>query len=51
MSLQFIPKGRIENNCGSYNDLSPNRQQAIIWTDNDLVTDTYMRLCPSTSIS
>ena len=28
---------------GSDNDLAPTRRQAIIWTNDDKVTDAYMR--------
>ena len=32
--MKFVPNGLINDNCiGLYNGLSPNRRQAIIWTN------------------
>ena len=39
ISQNFVPKGRIDNNqgIGLDNVLAPNRRQAIIWTNADLI--------------
>ena len=34
---------------GSDNNLAPGRRQAIIWTNDDLFTDAYMRHSASVS--
>ena len=49
--LKFIPKSPTEK-IDSDNGLAPNRQQAIIWTHNDLVywhNVTYMHHSASVS--
>ena len=33
ISLQFVPKGPIDNNIGSGNGLAPSRRHVIIWTN------------------
>ena len=51
ISLKFVPKGPINNipAIGSENGLAPVRQQAIIWTNDGLFTDTFMRQAASMS--
>ena len=41
ISLKFVPKGPINN--------IPTRRQAFIWTNDGLLTDTYMRHSASMS--
>ena len=51
ISLKFVPKGLI-NNIPAYcsdNGLAPSRRQAIIWTNDGLFTDAYMRHSASMS--
>ena len=53
ISLIFVPKVPINNipalvQIGS-DGLSPGRRQAIIWTNDDLFTDAYMRHSASMS--
>ena len=45
ISLKFVPYGPINNifSIGSDNGLAPTRRQTIIWTNDGLVTDAYMR--------
>ena len=35
ISLKFVPKRPIDNSIGLDNGLTPNRRQAIIWTNAD----------------
>ena len=45
ISLKFVPKGPINkySSISSDNGLAPARRQAIIWTNDGLFTDAYMR--------
>ena len=45
VSLKFVHKGPIDNfsSIESGNGLVPTRQQAIIWTNDGYIADTYMR--------
>ena len=54
ISLMFVPKVRINNipekkkknsSIGSDNGLAPTRGQAIIWTNDDKITNAYASLC------
>ena len=51
ISLKFVPKGPINNifSTGSDNGLAPTRRKAIIWTNDGLITDAYMRHSASMS--
>ena len=51
ISLMFVFKGPINNipAFGSDNGLAPSRRQAIIWTNDGLFTDAYMRHSASMS--
>ena len=49
ISLKFVPKGPMKwySIIGSDNSLAPTRHQAIIWTNDGLFTDEYMRYTAS----
>ena len=43
ISLEFVPKGPIDNKSGSGNGWARSRRQAIIWEMLTQFTDAYMR--------
>ena len=51
ISLKFVSKGPINNfsSIGSDNGLAPTTQQAIIWTNDGYINDTYMHHSASMS--
>ena len=54
ISLTFVRRGPINSkqysSIGSDHGLEPTRRQAIIWTNDDKITDTYMRHSASMSL-
>ena len=51
ISLEFVLKGSVKkySSIGLDNGLAPPRRQAIIWTNDDLFPDAYMRHSASMS--
>ena len=46
--MKFVPKGPI-NNIPSLVQMSPGQRQTIIWTNDDQITNAYMRHSASIS--
>ena len=42
ISLEFVPES-LSSSIGSDNGLAPARRQTIIWTNDGVITEAYMR--------